>query len=69
MRSNVIRWTLQMLTFIVLGIVPGTSIQLDFAQILLSGLLVITLIFSALYLHRKMVYRKIRQISLSLVSL
>jgi membrane protein implicated in regulation of membrane protease activity len=47
-----------MLTFIVLGIVPGTSIQLGFLQILLSSLVLFVLAVSGIYLYRRFFARK-----------
>jgi hypothetical protein len=58
-----------MLTFIVLGIVPGTSIQLSFSDMLALCACLLLIIGTAVYFRRKIVRRTIRQLSLSLISL
>jgi len=57
-----------MLTFIVLGIIPGTSIQLTFVDVLLVGALLACL--GSLYLLRSRIQRRqIQQLSISLTAL
>lgn len=57
-----------MLTFIILGIIPGTSIQLNFVDVLLVGALLACL--GSLYLLRSRIKRRqIQQLSISLTAL
>ncbi len=58
-----------MLQFIVLGIVPGTSIQLDFNQILLIALSVLLVVSTASYLQTRLMRRKIKQMMFTLMAL
>lgn len=57
-----------MLTFIVLGIIPGTSIQLNFVDVLLVGALLACLA-SLFFMRSRMKRRQNQQLTLSLNTL